>query len=573
MRRRLPKSRLMTNHDTKACRVLVVDDEEIVQSLVRDALEDEGHSVRTASNGSEAVEILNTDDIQLLITDIRMPGMDGIELTRLAREQNPAIGVVFITGYATLNSAKDAIKQGALDYVMKPFELSEIRQAVHNAVTKLSEAAENSTDEQLSSLSDLSNVLFAAGDHKSLVVSSLKFAMMHQRCERGSILYWDEANQQYNNLSIEHDRQTENSLPAEPFHSLVQGDNIALLAQPTIIAGQDEHPLYRIKPGPEMEPYLFPVWFKDDQQMITIPVMRAATLYGLMMLHISEDTTKVKHSDMSFLSIAASQLAISLENVSLLDETRQAYGRLKEMQDETIRLEKMATRGEISAEIGHELNNFLAVVAGNVSLLDVHLKKQNYEKLDKYLTTMTSTIEKMRSFTANLMDLRPISSEKETLRFDRVLTEVVEYLGPQKRFRDVQIEMPAVLDSMPIMADITQIQQLLYNLFNNAADATEGCEERRITVTTELLPHLDSFNFSIRDTGRGFDTEYLARAFHEKFTTKKNGHGFGLVVCKRIIDNHGGRLEVESAPGDGTCISIAFPIAIAAETTAPIPVG
>jgi len=561
----------MTENITNACRVLVVDDEEIVQSLVRDALEDEGHSVRTASNGSEAIEILNTEHIQLLITDIRMPGMDGIELTRLAREQNPGIGVVFITGYATLNSAKDAIKQGALDYVMKPFELSEIRQAVQNAVAKLQESAELSTDEQLTSLSDLSNVLFAAGDHRSLVVSSLKFAMMHQHCERGSILYWNEADQQYIILTIEHDKEAEHSLPAEPFQSFLQSDNLSLLTEPTIIAGRDEHPWWRVRPERSLEPYLFPAWFKPEQQMIAIPVMRAATMYGLMMLHISEDTTKVKHSDMSFLSIAASQLAISLENVSLLDETRRAYGRLKELQDETIQLEKMATRGEISAEIGHELNNFLGVVAGNVSLLEVHLNKQNFEKLDKYLSTVTTTIEKMKSFTANLMDLRPISSAKETVYFDKILSEVVDYLEPQKRFRNVQIEMPDELQSMPVTADVTQIQQLLYNLFNNAADATEGCDERRITVTSELLPHLDSFKFSIRDTGKGFDSEYLARAFHEKFTTKKTGHGFGLVVCKRIIDNHDGRLEIESSPGDGTCISIAFPIA--EEIPEPSPVG
>ncbi len=561
----------MADNSIKECRVLVVDDEEIVQSLVRDALEDEGHFVRTASNGSEAIEILSTDQIQLLITDIRMPGMDGIELTRIAREKNPAIGVVFITGYATLNSAKDAIKQGALDYVMKPFELSEIRQAVQNAVAKLNEAAENSTDEQLSSLSDLSNVLFAAGDHKSLVVSSLRFAMMHQHCVQGSILYWDEAGGQYNMLSLEHDRQVESSLPSEPFHSFVQSDNISLLVEPTIIAGREEHPLHRANPIRELEPYLFPEWFQSDHQMIVIPVLRAATLYGLMMLHISEDTTKVKHSDMSFLSIAASQLAISLENVSLLDETRQAYGRLKELQDETIQLEKMATRGEISAEIGHELNNFLAVVAGNVSLLDVHLKKQNYDNLEKYLETVTSTIEKMKSFTANLMDLRPISSEKEVAYFDKILAEVVEYLGPQKRFQNVQIDVPDLLESMPVTADITQLQQLLYNLFNNAADATEGCNERRITVTAEVQSHLDSFMFTIRDTGQGFDSEYLARAFHEKFTTKKTGHGFGLVVCKRIIDNHDGLLEIESAPGAGTCISITFPIA--AEAAEPVPAG
>jgi len=95
----------------------------------------------TCSSGEEAVGVLQNEPIELLITDIRMPGMDGTQLVEKARELNPAIGVVFMTGYASLTSAKDAIKQGALDYIMKPFELSEIRQAVGNAISKLSVAA------------------------------------------------------------------------------------------------------------------------------------------------------------------------------------------------------------------------------------------------------------------------------------------------------------------------------------------------------------------------------------------------------------------------------------------------
>jgi two-component system sensor kinase FixL len=223
----------------------------------------------------------------------------------------------------------------------------------------------------------------------------------------------------------------------------------------------------------------------------------------------------------------------------------------------------------MSAEIGHELNNFLGVVAGNVALLEVHLKKQNYDQLDKYLTAVNTTLEKIRTFTANLMDLRSISSRKETVYFDRIISEVVEYLRPQKRFRGVVINTPYELESLPMLADTTQIQQLLYNLFNNAADATRDRDTRVITVRVESVRVSNSFQVAIRDTGVGFEPDKVTKAFHERFTTKPDGHGFGLVVCKRIIDHHGGKLEVESAPGEGTCITITFPMAIA--ETEPVP--
>ena len=541
--------------------VLVVDDEDIVQSLVRDALEDEGHIVRTCSSGEEALEILHNEPVELLITDIRMPGMDGTQLVEKARDLNPAIGVVFMTGYASLTSAKDAIKQGALDYIMKPFELSEIRQAVNNAIAKLSEVAAASSHEQLNSLSDLSHVLFGAGDRRSLITSSLKFAMMHQHTDCGSVLYWDGEKSEYAMLTLSGDQSAVVQLGTEPLRSIAESGALVNWQEPALVTGLDNHPVGEFIDDPKICHFLCPPWKDEHKQMLVIPVHRAATFFGMMMLSSDDDTIKVRQTDLKFLSIMASQLAITLENLSLLEETQQAYGRLKALQDETIELEKMATRGEMSAEIGHELNNFLGVVAGNVNLLEVHLKKGNYDKLDRYLNTVNATIEKIKIFTNNLMDLRTISSKKEVVYFDRMITEVIDYLQPQKRFREVEIITPDRLDEIPFEADITQMQQLLYNLFHNAADATVGCDTRRITVSVDLVGERNNFRVAIQDTGVGFDPAHLSKAFHEKFTTKETGHGFGLVVCKRIIDNHGGELSVESSVGAGTCISITFPMA------------
>lgn len=563
----------MTEPLPKLWRILAIDDEEIVQSLIRDALEDEGHQVLTAASGEEAIKLLESTPFDLLITDIRMPRMSGTELVERARQINPGIGIIFITGYASLTSAKDAIKQGALDYIMKPFELSEIRQAVRNAISKLSVAAAAASHEQLSSLSDLSNVLFAAGDRKSLAMSSLRFAMMHLRCESGSILFWDGETEQYIRLTIRGEETDEQVIGDEPMRTLANKGMVLTIREPALVTELENHPIYQHQPDPGLQPFLMPPWMDEQIQMIAVPVMRASAFHGLMMLAHDEDTVKIKGTDLKFLAITANQLAITLENVSLLEETQQAYSRLKELQDETIELEKMATRGTMSAEIGHELNNFLGVVAGNVDLLKLHLEKQNYDRLDKYLSTVSSTLAKIKTFTDSLMDLSSISSKKETIRFDRLITEVVEYLRPQKRFEGVEISMPAEIEPVALEADNTQLQQLLYNLFHNAADATIGCEQRQISVSLATDPQLNSFQVAIRDTGVGFNPESLSKAFQEKFTTKESGHGFGLVVCKRIVDIHGGELQIESVPGGGACISITFPLAVEAIATQPIPIG
>jgi len=555
----------MTEPAVKACTILAVDDEEIVQSLVRDALEDEGHRVFTAADGHEALRILQTCQVDLMITDIRMPNTSGTELAEQARAINPTIGIIFMTGYASLTSAKDAIRRGALDYIMKPFELAEIRQAVRNGIEKLSAAT--TSHEQLTSLSDLSDVLFAAGDRKSLVTSSLKFAMMNLKCERGSVLYYDNDRGEYMMFAEWSNESREFSVGRDPLHDTVSEGLLVEVRDPTLVASLEEHPVFQKKADPALRPFLIPPWMTEQDQVVVVPISRAASFHGLMTFAHEKDTVRIKSSDLKFLSITASQLAISLENLLLLEEAQRAYGRLRELQDETIELEKMATRGVMSAEIGHELNNFLGVVLGSVEMLQQHLNRGNIDKLGKYVDAVTSTVAKMRSFTENLMELRSISSEKETISFDQLLREVVEYLQPQKRFRNVQIIMPPEMQAVTLRADTTQIQQLLYNLFHNAAEATTACRRREIRVALNRNAGAGTFQLTIEDTGAGFSPDALAKAFNQKFTTKETGHGFGLMVCRRIIDKHNGKLDIESSPGKGTRISITFPMA--AETVEP----
>ncbi len=543
-------------------RILIVDDESIVLSLVSDALEDEDYDVECTSTGAEALKIIESKSINLTVTDIRMPSMDGIELVKRARAIRPEMGVIYMTGYANLNSAKDAIKQGAYDYILKPFELDEIRRAVKSAVQKIKKVAdEKNSAKQLESLSDLNQLLFAVGDRGTLGSVSLRFAMMHCQTDCGAILFWDKTRTTFSMVTIVEEKSEEVTLPNQPLSDCLDKVDVKQFQEPVVVSRIEDHPLYRTYPDPELARWLLPRWLGKDNQMIAVPIRRADTLLGLIMVGLPKDTTNLKGADLKFLNISANQLAMSLENLELLEDTQEAYARLKELQDETIQLEKMATRGEMSAEIGHELNNFVGVVTGNISLLEHHLQKGNYGELGKYVRSTTDNLEKIKKFTSNLMELTPISSKKEIIYFDKLLGEVVDYLKPQKRFQGVSINIMPLELPIPFEADSIHIQQLLYNLFNNAADATIGCLQREITVQCNVNSDDGTFSCRISDTGVGVKPELLNKLFNERFTSKQSGHGFGLVVCKRIIDNHNGKISVDSAPDAGTSIRIDFPLA------------
>ncbi len=540
--------------------ILVVDDEDIVVSLVRDALEDEGYRVHTAHSGPEALKIIAAHTIDLLITDIRMPQMTGTELANRAKESNAELVVIFMTGYANLNSAKDAIKQGAVDYILKPFELSEIRQAVSNAMKKRIEAQATSSDAQLEQLSDFSHMLVTTADRDSLVTVALEFALMHCQSEKGAVLWWDDDPGRMQ-IVVFTESQSQIFPVKDDLRDLLNKVDWNAFVKPVLLSADGDDPVARVVSRARPAEAGAADWLSADYEMLVVPIARPVKPYGLMIIGVGENSRITSSSTQKFLAISASQLAMSLENLDLLEEARAAYARLKELQDETIQLEKMATRGEMSAEIGHELNNFVGVVAGNLSLLEFQLQKQNYADLAKYVRAMQDTIENIKKFTANLMELTPISSKKEVIQFDRLLAEVIDYLKPQRRFRDVSIHYNNTDSSIPFEADSVHIQQLLYNLFNNAADATSNSNKREIAVSMIRCEKQNKFVFSISDTGSGIDPDYLAKAFREKFTTKAGGHGFGLLVCSRIIESHGGKVDISSIPNEGTTIQVEFPLA------------
>lgn len=117
-------------------KILVVDDEIGIRQSLQKILEREGYTVVTASNGEEAFKIIRQGDIDLLITDIRMAGMDGVELLKVSKSVSPFTEVIMITGYAAVDTAVDSMKQGAYDYLTKPFKKADILKAVHRAIEK-----------------------------------------------------------------------------------------------------------------------------------------------------------------------------------------------------------------------------------------------------------------------------------------------------------------------------------------------------------------------------------------------------------------------------------------------------
>ncbi|MDP8260234.1 MAG: diguanylate cyclase [Candidatus Gygaella obscura] len=141
--------------------VLVVDDEEVSRSLLNDFLGDIGYRVQTAENGEVALNIVKTNHLDLIITDMRMPGMSGLELIRSVHQINDEVCFIVITGYSSIETAIAAIREGAYDYISKPYNLDEMKIIIERAIERqnlLRDSKEKEYYRELSILDGLTQV-------------------------------------------------------------------------------------------------------------------------------------------------------------------------------------------------------------------------------------------------------------------------------------------------------------------------------------------------------------------------------------------------------------------------------
>ncbi len=170
-------------------KILVVDDEAVIRELLTDILEDDGYPVEAMPNAPSALNLLkDRDDFVLLFTDIMMPDMDGIQLIREARKIRPTIIPIVMTGFATLETARAAVKEGAYDYVLKPFSLSEVKLAVANAIERYRLATENARLRELTEIFSISESMAGIQDERRLLDFVLQAALNQVGAYRGSLM-------------------------------------------------------------------------------------------------------------------------------------------------------------------------------------------------------------------------------------------------------------------------------------------------------------------------------------------------------------------------------------------------
>jgi len=130
-------------------KVLLVDDEEEFVETLAERMRSRGMQVSTTASGAEALERVNEEDFDVVVLDLRMPGIDGIEALKRIKRNRPDIQVVLLTGYATVEKGVEAIKEGALEFLEKPVDIASLTDAIHKAKATKMVLVEKETEERI----------------------------------------------------------------------------------------------------------------------------------------------------------------------------------------------------------------------------------------------------------------------------------------------------------------------------------------------------------------------------------------------------------------------------------------
>lgn len=240
-----------------------------------------------------------------------------------------------------------------------------------------------------------------------------------------------------------------------------------------------------------------------------------------------------------------------------IDEEREIARRLRESQEQLVHADRLASLGQLSASIAHEINNPLAGVLTYTKLLAKKISSDSFEKgaaLD-YLARMESEVGRCSRIIRNLLDFsRQSPPTLKLVDVNEVIEQVLAMVGHQAQLQNVEIVRELNPTLPKVMADSDKLQQVFTNLALNAIQAMSGGGKLTLrTLATDGQVEID-----VQDTGTGISKDNLSKLFTPFFTTKEKGSGvgLGLAVVRGIIERHKGEIKVQSEVGKGTTFSI-----------------
>ena len=243
--------------------------------------------------------------------------------------------------------------------------------------------------------------------------------------------------------------------------------------------------------------------------------------------------------------------------------------RLRELETRTIELQRcltdhqrLAIKGEMASEVAHTLTNFIQALGGFLDLAERDVAENRRDQAVRHLQEVRQCFEHVRLYAESLLYSEHPSRLMQTLDFNEFVAGQLAFIRQQKKLAGIEYKTDFDPSVSSLSFDPSGLQQVIYTLVVNAAEAMKSASVANplIRLTTRMNHEAGIVQFTLSDNGPGVERSILDRMFQQRVSTKKTGHGFGLMNIARIVAQHGGTVAVRNLAPQGAEFSISLPL-------------
>ena len=542
--------------------VLYVDDE--VDNLrVFELTFRRDFTVLTASSAKEGLELLAKHPVAVVLSDQKMPGMQGVEFLRHARELDTRALRILVTAYGDPKTLGDAINDGNIyRYVSKPWEPDDMRLTVQRAIEAYALEAERATLlEELMILNRLSRSIHRDIDGGRLYETLLTAIRQELDFDGCALLLCEEGTDRIVFAASEPDDEVARRLRLIDFERASSPIFVerVLKGETQLLKGDDALDL-----EPSVRAWLTEV---SAEEVFVVPLAGKDRVVGALAVDNRRGGQALGADGRMLVEGLAMQAVIAIENAQLVDDLRRSRAQVQ-------RVDRLGTLGTLAAGLAHEINNPLVSLNTFLSLVPEKRNEDDPGFWGEYHKIACGELERIRGLVETMSRLGrggPNSVlAKEVVDLGEVVRQVVRLVHRESDQAGIEIVLEVSPEMMPIEAVRDQIHQVVLNLTLNAVEASSAGGKVVISVEPDgVSEEAMGAKLSFRDYGSGISEDHLDHIFDPFFTTKgpDKGTGLGLMISHQIVTDHGGSIAVESLPGCGATFRVRLPRSAWVETT------
>jgi len=552
-------------------KILIVDDEPIVRNLLGLQIERLSYEVAKAANGPEALALLWQSPFDILITDILMPGMDGLSLLQQAVTIQPDLECIVVSGQGEVSTAVEAMKMGAINYIQKPVTMQELEVALAKGM------------ERLALLRDLKK------NQLALQKSEAQLRTLMNSTQVGIFLCRDDAIIFANPVLETITGYTVAECITLPSWGFIHPEHVGMFREyaRAQLRGDSSPPRYEAK---ILTKFGEVRWLDCLVNMITLDGQKTALVSCIDISDRKQiEEELAQHQEQLELLVAKRTAELDRINAQLQDDIKarkKAEKEAEERRQQLIEADKMVSLGILVAGVAHEINNPNNFITMNtpilhrvfedfLPILEQHFQEEGdfpvagipFSEMREHIPELFSGIldgsERIRKIVLNLRDYarQGISDMDQIFSLnDAVRAALVLLANPLKKATN-HLSIHYGGDNLPqVKGNFQRTEQVIINLIQNAYQSLSG-PEKSITITTDYDALTGMVFVEIADQGCGLSAKNLKRIQDPFFTTKRDsgGTGLGLSISAGIMEEHGGRLDFISRPEEGTRARAFFP--------------